>query len=188
MLGFPLGVLSAAGAGGGATGPAYELISTTVLGSNTGSVTFSSLGDYASTYKHLQIRYVARTSRGEINDAMNIQLNGDTTSSNYKNHYLYGTGSTVASGNASGGFNSPLAGNTATANAFAVGVVDIVDAFSSTKNTTLRGLGGVSSSFNQIMLNSGLWVNTASITSIALLSGNGANLVTGTRISLYGIR
>jgi hypothetical protein len=53
MLGFPLGILSAAGAGGGVAGD-YELISSEILGTTAASVTFSSLGDYAppiSTYK-----------------------------------------------------------------------------------------------------------------------------------------
>jgi hypothetical protein len=57
MLGFPLGILSAAGAGGGVAGD-YELISSEILGTTAASVTFSSLGDYSSTYKHLQIRAV----------------------------------------------------------------------------------------------------------------------------------
>lgn len=48
MLGFPLGILSAAGAGGVVAGD-YELISTQILAATTNSVTFTSLGDFAST-------------------------------------------------------------------------------------------------------------------------------------------
>ena len=189
MLGFPLGILSAAGTGGVAAG-AYELISSTVLGSNTPSVTFSSLGDYASTYKHLQVRVVARTVRTEVNDSIITRFNGDT-GSNYAYHRLYGTGSSVAS-SAGASQTSILtgetSGNTNTSNAFFALVIDILDPYSTSKNTTTRWLNGGASSFNHIQLGSGLWNNTASVTSFALQPLNSANFLTGSRFSIYGIR
>jgi hypothetical protein len=168
----------------------FELIESVFLASAASNVTFSNLQNYATDYKHLQIRYTARTARTEINDGIAIRINGDS-GSNYAAHYLYGTGSSALSGgfsSATSTFNSPIAGNTATSNAFAGGTIDITDAFSSTKNTTLRGLGGVASNFNQIMLCSGLWNSVASITSLAVITTTGNNYISGSRFSLYGIR
>jgi hypothetical protein len=65
---------------------AYELISTTILGSAQSSVVFD-VSSYTSTYKHLQIRVVTRTDRGANEDILGIRFNGDT-GSNYITHLL----------------------------------------------------------------------------------------------------
>jgi hypothetical protein len=182
---FPLGILSAAGAGGVAG--SYELIESTILGSATSSVTFSSLGDYSSTYKHLQIRVAARDTRsGSVGGAL-IRFNSDT-GSNYATHNLYGNGSSVVSDASTSqsyivGLLFP-SGNIA-ANIFGGGAMDILDAYSTTKNKTTRALSGFAT--NTINLTSGLWMSTASITSITILP-SGGNLLAGSRFSLYGIR
>ena len=183
---IPLGIFATAGAGG-AGGSAFELISTQLISSATSSVTFSSI---PATFKHLQIRMVARnaTSTG----SPDLTFNGDT-GFNYATHWLYGTGSSVASaGNAIGDIpNIPLtahmSGNTADANAFGVGITDILDYANTSKNTTVRSLGGrhQGSSSNFILIRSGFWNNTAAVTSIRI-AGN--DFAAGSRISLYGIR
>jgi hypothetical protein len=187
MLGFPLGILSAAGAAVVDT-DAYEFISSTILAGTAASVTFSSLGDYSSTYKHLQIRYAARTSRSELNDGLRVRVNANTTE--YAQHALRGNGSTVTSSfdNQTRLISLPVPGNTATASAFGAGVIDLLDSYSTTKNKTARGLGGIASSFNQLELQSGVFINTAAISSIELASVTGNNLSIGSRFSLYGIK
>lgn len=158
-----------------------------VLTGSVASVTFD-LSSYVGAYKNLQIRYLARTSRSEINDSLGIRINGDT-GAKYTAHYLYGNGSSALSGgygSATYALNLPLAGNTTASGVFAGGVIDILDAFSSTKNKTLRGLGGLASSFNQIMLCSGFYNDLATSTSVTLITLNGANLITGSRFTLYG--
>ena len=185
MLGFPLGILSAAGAGGAVAGGDYELIETTILGSSAASITFSSLGDYSSTYKYLQIRAVARKS--DTSNEQRIRFNGDS-GSNYAYHFLYGNGSSVLSAagtNSSSIVNYPFAGSNFTANAFGAYVMDILDPYSTTKNTTIRQLAALATS--EVQLSSGFWNNTASITSITLTSASG-DLVAGSRFSLYGLK
>jgi hypothetical protein len=180
---FPLGILSAAGAG--VVAGDYELISTEILGSAQSSITFSSLGTYSSIYKHLQIRAVARKS--DTSNEQRITFNGDT-GSNYALHYLYGNGTSVQSGGGSSNSfiaNYPFAGSNFTADAFGAYVMDILDPYSTTKNTTIRQLSALSNV--EIQLSSGFWNNTASITSISLTTGSG-NLVAGSRFSIYGIR
>ena len=183
-----LGIFSAAGAGGGPVGD-YELIESQILGTTASSITFSSLATYASTYKHLQIRLTARDNLADNINVLFARLNGDT-GTNYTSHLLRGNGSNVAS------FRSAAttyieagmtASNTTTANGFSSVVIDILDAFSSTKNTTTRSLSGLASNANDVRITSGLFINTASITSITL-GPVGASFVSGSRFSLYGIR
>jgi hypothetical protein len=183
---IPLGVLAASGAG--PVGGDYELISTTVLPSNAANVTFD-VSTFASTYKHLQIRIVAGHTNEGAGNAVVIRLNGDT-GSNYVFHELGGGGSSVYSvANTSQTFGLAVALRQPLSNTvFGAGVVDILDAYSTTKNKTIRTLTGVASSPNSIiLLGSGLRVSTEAVSSITLLPSAG-NLSTGSRFSLYGIK
>jgi hypothetical protein len=184
---IPFGVLSAAGAGGVAGGD-YELIATEILTSSQSSITFSNLGDYASTYKHLQIRLMARSSHSVGQEVIDLRFNSDSTS-NYALHRLTGNGSNVSSagvGNQFGAYAGLIPGSTATANAFGAAVTDILDPFSTTKNKTTRTMAGQPAG-NEISMYSGAWFNLSSVTSITMLLSTG-NFITGSRFSLYGIK
>jgi hypothetical protein len=183
MLGFPLGILSAAGAAVGQVG-AYELISTTVLGGTASSVTFSSLGDYSSTYKHLQIRATHLwTGLGGATDLV-VRLNGDTAG-NYNNHGLVGNGSSVVSIAAANTTHARI--GFIASGQFGSSVTNILDAYSTTKNKTTMTLVGARADVNEVQLTSGAWRDTASITSVTILPTS-LNLATGSRFSLYGIK
>jgi hypothetical protein len=176
-----LGIFSAAGAGGVVAGD-YELISTTTLGTATSSITFSNLGDYSSTYKHLQLRTVAKSNQagtGSGGISAFIEINTGTLNA----HYLYGDGGAVYSGTSANGFmvNLVRAGVT---NAFSASVTDFLDSYSTTKNKTIRTFGGYS---GELSLNSGLWQSTSSITSITIRTTTD-NFAIGSRFSLYGIK
>ena len=182
-----LGIFSAAGAGGAAFSSDYELISTTTLGTATSSITFSNLGDYSSTYKHLQIRALTRTD--QVNDGIFMRFNSDT-GSNYADHNLYGNGSSVFSQARTSQTNIQFARtaySSMTASSFSGIVLDILDAYSTTKNTTIRALSGMTGGANNLQLYSGLWNNTAAISSINIFPG-ATNFVSGSRFSLYGIK
>ena len=184
---FPLGILSAAGVS--VFEYDYELFSTTILGTTTADVVFdvSSLG---STYKHLQIRMVVRGSgaTSEVRDLF-IRLNGSTT--NYSAHGIRGTGSAVGS-YATTGFTSinkekVFVGNSNTANIFGAAIVDILDPFSTTKNTTVRTVTGFTAASSRVGLSSGAFYSTAAITSITLFP-EAESILAGSRFSLYGIK
>jgi hypothetical protein len=185
---IPLGFL--AGSGGGVDFD-YELIESTILTSDTASVTFSSLGTYSSTYKHLQIRLIARGANTGSNRDILLRLNGDS-GSNYSHHRLRGANTTVSS-SASTSTTSILSGFTSSsgspANIFGASIIDILDSFSSTKNKTVRVLSGKAeaSVSSYIGLYSGQRINTASTTQIEILNDSG-NWLTGSRFSLYGIK
>ena len=161
----------------------FELISTTILGTAAASVTFSNLGDYASKYKHLQIRSTGLwTTSGA--ETMRMRLNGDT-GSNYNDHRLVGNGSSVFS---SAGTNTTgMYAGFIPSSQFGASVIDILDAYSTTKNKTIRTFVGAVSAVNEIQIASGAFRNTASITSITILVASG-NIATGSRFSLYGIK
>jgi hypothetical protein len=179
---IPLGILAASGAG--AAG-AYELIESSILLSDTASVTFSSI---PQDYKHLQIRLVGRATATGTFRSIETVINGDT-GSNYRWHLLEGTGSSVASQSYGPASYMPIGQipGTGIADAWAAVITDYLDYSSSSKNTTVRTLHGFAGSSRQIVLQSGLWMNTAAVTQI-LLRPDSNNWLSGTRISLYGIR
>ena len=182
---IPLGVLAVAGAGAAGAAGAYDLLETTLISTNTASVTFSGLGSY-SDYKHLQIRLLARASNDNSNVLM--RFNADT-GSNYALHGLYGSSSSVLSF-ASTSQTYIVAGesslNSHAANSFSPAVTDILDFSSTSKNKTVRTFSG-----NQIetfiALRSGLWMSLNAVTSISLFLNSGS-FVAGSRFSLYGIK
>jgi hypothetical protein len=184
---IPLGILAAAGVR--ASAGTYELIETITVGSGgAASVTFSNLNTYSTTYQHLQIRAVGRSSNNNNNDGIYLRFNGDASTSNYRSHSLEGTGSAVQSFDDSfraGIHTYILTAATSTVNHFGAGVYDILDAYE-TKNKTVRLLGGRTSS-NAIFLSSGVWLNTAAISSATLLPLFGS-FVQYSRFSIYGIR
>jgi hypothetical protein len=189
---IPLGIIAVAGAGAAGGAGAFDLLETTVLGSDAASVTFSSLGSY-SNYKHLQVRAVVRSSRSSSVDNLILRINSDS-GTNYAAHSLVGTGSGVSSNNRTSEthtLRNKITGNTATANSFAAVTIDVLDFSSTSKNTTVRALGGMhetTASQYEIGLYSGAWFNTAAVTSLTFSSLQSANLLTNSRFSLYGIK
>ncbi len=168
----------------------YESIATVTLGSDTATITFSSI---PSTYKHLQIRGIFRSSTGSAVDNLAFRLNGDT-GANYATHTLIGNGS-AASAAAFTGNNfmylpsaSPDAANASAL--FAGAVIDILDYANTSKNTTVRSLNGYddngATAYRRVQLSSGLWLNTAAVTSITF--SNSGNLAAATSFALYGIK
>ena len=76
-----------------AAGSTYTPIATNTLGSAQASVTFSSI---SGSYTDLVLIINAGTSDASEQDCL-IRVNGDT-GSNYSATYMYGTGSSAASG------------------------------------------------------------------------------------------
>jgi hypothetical protein len=167
----------------------YEPIQTVTVGSGgAATVTFSSI---PSTYQHLQIRYTARqTSSGTTSDTFHTaRFNGDT-GSNYAYHYLLADGASVYTyglgSQTSGWFGfTPYS----TTN-FAMGtnIIDILDYANTSKNKTIRTLGGNDrNGAGSMALVSGLWVNTAAINSI-VITATSFNFIENSSFALYGIK
>lgn len=174
--------------------PAFDLLQTTVLGSDTTSVTFSNLNNF-SQYRHLQIRGVTRRPAGGSflnSGSYGVQLNGDTGGTSYSWHRLEGAGGLVSSSagpNSNYGPDNVANGtpNDATG-AFAGWVMDVLDFSNTSKNTTIRVLSGRSGTSTPIIgLYSGVWLNTNAVTSI-LIQERWGQFAANSRFSLYGIR
>ena len=185
---LPIGIL--ASSGGSAS--AYELISTSLVSSDTTSVTFGSI---PATYKHLEIRMTSRTNEGGTtqSDSGLIEFNSDTTNGNYAGHYIAGNGSGVNNSATSFkiGTLRTLATSLNTGSAFAAHIIEIPDYAATTKNKVARVLSGqlnTTYSAYGIALTSLLWINTSAITSVTLKPASGASWTSGSRFSLYGIR
>lgn len=182
---IPLGFWAASG--GGAAAGSFDLLETQVLTSSAASVTFSSLSTYAADYQHLQIRMLTRSSQSvAASGSTGIRFNS-VGSGQYSSHILKGTGSSVLSEAFTSQdymFSYLTYGSSATANAFGPWVIDILDPFETSKNTTIRSIGGLP----EIRLMSGAWINTSAVTSIEIDMRDGHSFVTGSRFSLYGLR
>jgi hypothetical protein len=169
----------------------FELISTTILPSAQASVVFD-VSSFSSDYKHLQIRTVTRSTRATSGDFSFMRINSDTTNS-YARHQLYGTGSSVLSF-ALSSINYMALGGMPSANgatgAFGSEVIDILDAFSTTKNKTVRSLGGALAQpvFDEIAVFSNGYFKTDAVSTLTFSSGNGASYAAGSRFSIYGLR
>ena len=171
----------------------FESIQTVTVGSGgQSSISFTSI---PQTYKHLQIRSIARTANAAKSEDIVAQFNSDT-GANYVQHLLVGNGSTAASYSATGqnyikGVTYGT-GTTASANIFGAGVLDILDYTNTNKNSTIRSLAAMdlneASTFAQMQYWSGLWLNTAAITSITMKCASGANISEYSSFALYGVK
>jgi len=180
-----LGILAqdVAGAGGGTS---YESIATVTVGSGGSStIDFTSI---PSGFTHLQLRGINRNTTAD--NTFRLRFNSDT-GSNYSRHFLYGNG---ASALAAAGASQTSTGIGIIANSgnsasiFSAFVIDILDYKDTSKYKTMRSLGGYDANGSgNVGLFSGVWMNTAAITSISLLSDSG-NQNQYSQFALYGIK
>jgi hypothetical protein len=171
-----------------------DILQEIILGEATSSVTFANLSQYASDYEHFQVRYVAGSDT--INRWFSIRVNGDT-GSNYTWHsLLVGGGGSVNTYGLTGksGHLCVYQHDNLSTVGLSAGITDILDAFDTSKNTTIRTLSGMSvSPYFQLNLNSSLWANTNAVDSLTfyMADGSGAasgNLIANTRITLIGVK
>jgi hypothetical protein len=179
------------GTGVAASTTSYESIQTVDVGAGgSASITFSSI---PSTYKHLQIRCIMKKA-GTGNDSFSLLTLNSDTGNNYATHYLLGTGAVALAGANAPSISSIYAGVTwgtgssFSSSTFSAAVIDILDYTNTNKNTTVRTLTGTDGNgAGQVDLNSGVWLNTAAVTTINI-AGNGGNFNEYSHFALYGIK
>jgi hypothetical protein len=166
-----------------AAGSTYTPIATTTLGSAAASYTFSSI---PSTYTDLLLVVAGTVSVNGEN--ILTQYNGDT-GSNYSFTYIYGTGSTAASGRQSNRSAANANYQTAFSSSEQSNVIVQVQNYSNSttfKTALSRNNNANGSSLPGTEALVSLWRNTAAITSILVKAGSG-NLNSGMSLTLYGI-
>lgn len=165
----------------------YESIATVTVGSGgASSLQFNSI---PSTFKHLQLRGISKAASAGSPFAFQIRFNGDTAG-NYTYHRLIGDGSSAtAIGTTGASAISCFYEPTNEANVFGAGVIDILDYTNTNKNSVVRTLGGYDANGSgYATFFSGVWLNTAAITSITLITQSATDTAQYSSFALYGIR
>lgn len=187
MLPSLIGIIASSG---GAVGGDYESIATVTVGSGgSSSISFTSI---PSTYQHLQIRLLARSSDSAGTVNVTTQLNSDT-GSNYAWHRIFGNGTSVgANGVASqtSAIIGQISGATAASGVFGVAVIDLLDYANTNKYKTIRALFGFNDNNGGagevVQLFSGLWQSTSATSTVTLFAGGGFSQYS--QVALYGIK
>lgn len=163
------------------------LIASNTLTTSAASVTFSSIPDI---YTDLALRYSVRGNiTGTDSLQTGIQFNG--TTSGYSHTYLYGNGTTTASGSATSqssleAVQEDSTGNTA--NIFASCEIYIPNYTSSTNKPVGRfGASEQNGTTAYISVHAGLSNVTSAITSITIKT-NANDFIAGSSFFLYGIK
>lgn len=162
---------------------AFDSIQTYTLGSAQSTVTFSSI---PQTYKYLEIHSVTFGT----GTTMVARLNGDS-GSNYTFHRVmsWGSGAPESAGQTGRpDFAISYVGGSTTSKP--LGNIMYFNDYSDTnKNTTFTSLNGVDNNGSgNVGIWSGLWNNTAAVTSISFRCEDGSNFQANTTFALYGIK
>ncbi len=184
-----LGILASQISGHLASPTSYESIATVTVGAGGSStITFSSI---PSTYKHLQIRGIARTNRTQVQDALRVRFNSDS-GSNYAHHYLLGDGSSASAGantSITGILIDGIVGDTGGSNAYGGLVMDILDYSNTNKYKTLRSLSGrEDNTQGAIWFESGLWQNSNAVSTVTIIPNGGTLFNQYSQFALYGVK
>jgi hypothetical protein len=166
----------------------YESIATVTA---SGGETSLSLTSISGTYVSLQMRYIGMDNSGGTSaGALKIRFNSDS-GTNYTEHRITGSGSAASASGVTGrnecrmDYGVTQSGSTSI---FAVGIMDLNNYASTTQYKTMRGFGGQDKNGTGFVnLASGLWLNTAAITSITVLPESSA-FAAGSTFALYGIK
>ena len=168
----------------------YSIATQTITSGTASSITFSSI---PQTYTHLQLRLLANNNDTVGSGLNNVRcsgyFNGDTTDTNYYNHYLNGDGYSANAGSE----NSAKWAMSATRNSMiapGIAIADILDYTNTNKYKTTRSLWGWNNddaNYGAVRLLSGVWSNTAAINSITITPESGA-FKAYSSFALYGIK
>jgi hypothetical protein len=161
----------------------YESIQTVTVGAGgQTTITFSSI---PSTYKHLQIRGIARGTDSSLR-ALFLSIN--STVNVVRSHYLYGDGATASAGSQTANQLGWGLGSGQLASAFSIAVIDILDYANTNKNKVTRSLAAndLNGSGN-IALFSELFDTTVAINAVNLTLEVG-NFAQHSTFALYGIK
>jgi hypothetical protein len=159
------------------TGSMFPLGEFTVA-TATANIEFTNI---PQTYTHLQIRGIMKST----STATQVAGYFNNTTPTVWWHELYGDGSTAGSVAVNGSY---LGFSYCTQNDFSAMVLDVLDYRNTNKNKTVRSLTGYDANGSGYMFfRSGLWTNTAAISSVKISTLGANNFAVGTQFALYGV-
>lgn len=162
---------------------AYDSLATVTLAASASTITFAGI---PTGYKHLQLRALMQQTGSGASEQV-LRFNADSGSS-YAWHQLYGDGASAAAAGSATQTGIGYAWSPQGGIAFGSVIVDILDYASTTKNKTTRSLNGWDrNGSGYVLLRSGLWMNTAAVTSITLTS-TGTDYAQYSSFALYGVK
>jgi len=172
-----------------ATGGDYESIATVVVGGGgVSTITFSSI---PATYKHLQIRAIAKAHPTAADAAYDLitKINNDSTYGNYTGHYLVGNGAAANAGANNGLAILGVSTGSSIASVFGVMIIDILDYANTNNNKTLKSLLGYELNGSGGIIQESLsWMNTAAINRLDFIFRTGPTFAQYSHFALYGIK
>lgn len=162
-----------------------KLISAVTLGSDSASVTISSI---PASYTDIVLSCSVRSTASVTADLVAFQFNG-AGNTNLSSRAVYGWGTTIASTSTSNVASYGVPGASAAATVFGSAELYISDYSSSSVN---KAVALVAVSPNNVSatgangVSAGLWNNTSPITQITCLC-SGGSLLAGSTFYLYGV-
>ena len=166
----------------------YQLIASNTLGSNTASVTFSSI---PGTYTDLVLQLSGRSAYGTTGIIpYAVRLNNDTGANWSTTHIYTNFNGTLGSERLTSNQIRPvIEPDGFTANTFGSAEIYIPQYTASiNKPISAVGFAENNSASASATLGATLWRNTAAVTSIVIVDANGYNLLAGSSFYLYGIK
>lgn len=171
----------------------FTKIASVSLASQAASMSFTSI---PQTYTDLVVKWTGRLAAGGAVENCTLKFNGST--SGYKSRDVgyvgpdYGVRSLTNQGGTNDVFSGYIPTSGHTANAFGSNDIYIPNYTSSSyKSILVEGASDTNSGaildFG-VILSSGVWENTAAITSITIASDTGYNLAAYSSATLYGIK
>lgn len=163
---------------------AYEMISTTTVGTAVATVTFSSI---PATYTDLVLVCSARTARAATSDNLIVRFNSDT-STIYSSTNLFADtapGSARSTGDTSC-FWSYIPSASQASGIFGVATMNIMNYSNTTTFTTAISKSGNKNA--QLETTANLYRSTSAISTLTMLSGTASNIAVGSTFTLYGIK
>jgi len=167
----------------------FESIATVYLSSGSQStVEFTSI---PSTYKHLHVRYVARSGRSRSqNSGLVLRVNGSYPT---YSHEMSADGSTVATGGGVPSINGLFLnapGVSAPSNVFGSGYIDIFDYANTNKHRTIGAMTGTDvNGAGMVKYSSALLQSTSAVSSLTFETvDGGTNIQQYSHFALYGIK
>jgi hypothetical protein len=162
----------------------YENLATTTLGSETSSITFSSI---SAAYTDLRLVFVGVRAAG-TNSAPIVRFNSDSAT-NYSMTAVQGTGSSFIAYKENNATGVPLVYFDALVSTTIpkLGTLDVFSYRSSAFKTVMNVEASDRSGSGRVANAVGLWRSTSAITSLTITDGSARNFGVGTTATLYGI-